>query len=258
MSGSLPPESRPRRLESIDILRGVVMLLMAIDHTRDYFSNLPFEPEDLQHTWGALFLTRWITHFCAPLFFFLAGTGAYFYGLRRTGAELRRFLWTRGLWLILLEFTVVGFGWTFVAPWGFFGVIWALGASMVILALGVRLPVRWLALVSTLVVVAHDLFDAVRPAGHAGLDALWRVLHVKGGIEVLGTGVFVLFPLIPWCAVMGLGFAFGAVLQRPELRLRIGWAGLGMTLLFVLLRATNLYGNPPALPGGVTPGDWSL
>src|SRR5690348_14231548 len=129
----------PTRWASIDVLRGAAMVFMALDHTRAYFSNLAFEPENLERTWGALFLVRWVTHFCAPLFFFLAGTGAFFYGLRRTPRALRRFLWTRGLWLILLEFTVVGFAWTFVAPWGFFGVIWALGASMVLLAWIVRL-----------------------------------------------------------------------------------------------------------------------
>src|ERR1700685_137484 len=118
------------RIVSLDIMRGLVMVIMALDHTRDFFTNLRFEPENLASTWYALFFTRWITHFCAPLFFFLAGTGAFFYGRRRPPAELTRFLWTRGLWLILLEFTVVGTGWTFQFPFGFFIVIWALGASM--------------------------------------------------------------------------------------------------------------------------------
>src|ERR1700691_314149 len=136
------------RIDSIDILRGLVMVIMALDHTRDFFTYLHFEPENLAKTWYALFFTRWITHFCAPLFFFLAGTGAYFYGRRRMPFELRRVLWTRGLWLVFVEFTIVGFAWTFVFPFGFFGVIWALGASMIIMAAAVRLPIRWLAALS--------------------------------------------------------------------------------------------------------------
>ena len=118
------------RIPSIDFLRGAVMVVMAIDHTRDFFTNLTFEPESLSQTWTALFFTRWITHFCAPLFFFLAGTGAFYYGMRRAPSALSRYLVTRGLWLIAVEFTIVGTAWTFKAPWGFFGVIWCLGASM--------------------------------------------------------------------------------------------------------------------------------
>src|SRR5580658_6541486 len=128
------------RIVSLDIMRGLVMVIMALDHTRDFFTNLRFEPENLAQTYYALFFTRWITHFCAPLFFFLAGTGAFFYGQRRTPAQLSRFLWTRGLWLIFLEFTVVGTGWTFQIFYSLFGVIAALGTCMVLMAALVRLP----------------------------------------------------------------------------------------------------------------------
>jgi len=246
------------RLEAIDFLRGLVMVVMAIDHTRDYFTRLWFEPENLQLTWGALFFTRWITHFCAPLFFFLAGTGAFFYGMRRTPAELSRFLWTRGLWLILLEFTLVGTAWTFKFPWGFFGVIWALGASMVILSAVARLPVKWIAILSGSVILLHDLADKIRPGQFGEWAWVWNILHVKGGVHIGGWHEFVLFPLVPWCAVMAAGYAFGALLQRADRRAWTFRLGAAMTLAFVLLRLTNFYGNPPALPGGVTPGDWHV
>jgi len=245
------------RIPSIDFLRGAVMVVMAIDHTRDFFTNLTFEPESLSQTWTALFFTRWITHFCAPLFFFLAGTGAFYYGMRRAPSALSKYLATRGLWLIAVEFTIVGTAWTFKAPWGFFGVIWCLGASMVVLAALVRLPLRWLAGLSAAIVLLHDLAHTYRP-GPGDWTWIWRILHVKGGVNIFGAHSFVLFPLLPWCAVMALGFCFGALLQRPDKQKFILRLGIALTLAFVILRSTNVYGNPPALPGGVTPGNFHV
>jgi len=249
------------RLFSIDIFRGLIMVWMALDHTRDFFSNLPFEPENLAHTYPLLFATRWITHFCAPMFFFLAGTGAYLYGRSRSPAEVRRFLWTRGLWLIFLEFTIVGTAWSFQFPWGFFGVIWALGASMIIMALVVRLPVRWIAVLSVVMIAGHNLLDGIRARDLGGWAWLWKILHARGGILLPG-GVqeFVLFPLIPLVGVMAAGYAFGWVytLDRPRRRKLIAGMGLALTLAFIFLRATNLYGNPPAGVGGVSQGDFHL
>lgn len=249
------------RIDSIDILRGLVMVIMALDHTRDFFTYLHFEPENLAKTWYALFFTRWITHFCAPLFFFLAGTGAYFYGRRRTPAELSRFLWTRGLWLVFVEFTIVGFAWTFVIPFGFFGVIWALGASMIMMAAAVRLPIRWLAALSILTIAGHNLLDGIRPASFGSLAWVWTILHVRGGVMLpFGIREFVLFQIIPWVAVMGAGYAFGTIFamepgRRQKITRRIG---LALTLTFIFLRATNLYGNPPAGSHGVSQGDWHI
>jgi uncharacterized membrane protein len=237
------------------------MVIMALDHTRDFFTHLRFEPEDLTRTWSALFFTRWITHFCAPLFFFLAGTGAFFYGFRRTPAELSRFLWTRGLWLILLEFTVVGTAWTFQFPFGFFGVIWALGASMVIMAAAVRMPVRWLGTISVLVILAHNLLDGIRPERFGSMAWLWTILHVRGFVFLpFQIPEFILFQIIPWVAVMGAGYAFGSVylLEPGRRRKLIARLGLVLTLAFVLLRATNLYGNPPVGQGGVSQGNWHI
>ena len=258
---SLPKVPALARVAPIDILRGIVMVVMALDHTRDFFTHLRFEPENLAHTWAALFFTRWITHFCAPLFFFLAGTGAFFYGRRRTPAELSRFLWTRGLWLILLEFTVVGTAWTFQFPFGFFGVIWALGASMALMAAAVRMPVRWLGTISVLIIVTHDLFDRIRPKQFGSMAWLWTILHVRGFVYLpFHIPQFVLFQIIPWVAVMGAGYAFGSVyLLEPDRRRKlITRLGLILTLAFILLRVTNLYGNPPAGLGGVSQGDWHV
>lgn len=249
------------RVDSIDILRGLVMVIMALDHTRDYFTHLRFEPETLVRTYYALFFTRWITHFCAPLFYFLAGTGAYFYGRRRTPAQLTHFLWTRGLWLIIVEFTLVGVAWSFQFPFGIFGVIWSLGTCMVIMAAAVRLPIRWLGAFSILMIVGHDLLDKVRPARFGSWAPLWKILHVRGFVMLpFGIPEFVLFPIIPWVAVMGAGYVFGTIYslepaRRRKLILRLG---IALTLAFVFLRATNLYGNPPAGLGGVSQGDWHV
>ena len=249
------------RIISLDIMRGLVMVIMAIDHTRDFFTNVPFEPENLARTYYALFFTRWITHFCAPLFFFLAGTGAFFYGRRRTPQALTRFLWTRGLWLILIEFTVVGTAWTFLFPWGFFGVIWCLGACMVLMAAIVRMPLRWIAAFSGLLILGHDLLDPIRPRQFGSLAPLWTILHVKGGVLLpFGARSFVLFPLIPWVAVMAAGYVFGSVylLDQERRRNLIARIGLGLTVAFIVLRLTNLYGNPPAGLGGVSQGPWHI
>jgi len=249
------------RIVSLDIMRGLVMVIMALDHTRDFFTNLRFEPENLAQTYYALFFTRWITHFCAPLFFFLAGTGAFFYGRRRTPQALSRFLWTRGLWLIILEFTVVGTAWSFVFPSGNFLVIWALGACMVMMAAIVRMPLRWVAAFAGVMILGHDLLDPVRPRQFGSLAWLWTILHVRGGALLpFHVQKFVLFPLIPWVGVMAAGYVFGSVylLEKDRRRKLIAQIGLGFTVAFIVLRLTNLYGNPPVGLGGVSQGPWHI
>jgi uncharacterized membrane protein len=237
------------------------MVIMALDHTRDFFTNLRFEPENLAQTYYALFFTRWITHFCAPLFFFLAGTGAFLYGARRSTSEVSRFLWTRGLWLVFLEFTVVGVGWRFEFPGGFFGVIWALGACMILMALVVWLPLRWIAGLSVLMIATHDLLDPIRPRQFGSYAWIWTILHVRGGVLLpFGIRNFVLFQIVPWVGVMGAGYAFGQLYlldqeRRKKLLIRLGLAAIA---LFIFLRVTNLYGNPPAGLGGVSQGDWHV
>jgi uncharacterized membrane protein len=249
------------RLNSVDLLRGLVMAIMALDHTRDYFSNLTFQPEDLSHTYGALFFTRWITHFCAPTFFFLAGTGAYL--SKKRGSELSSFLWKRGLVLVVMELTLIHFAWTFqLQPALGFLVIWALGWSMVALAVLVRLPIRMVAIISVGMIVLHNAFDKVTPAAFGKLSWLWVILHQPGFVPIKPPqiGFFVLYALIPWIGVMGAGYAFGALLQKPaeERRKTLLMLGGAMILCFVILRATNIYGNPPIGFGFASPGPFAV
>src|SRR5262245_14068886 len=192
-----PAPAQFARVDSLDVVRGLIMIAMALDHTRTFLTGLTFNPENLEQTWLALFLTRWVTHFCAPLFFFLAGTGAYFYGLKHDRSALQRLLWPRGLWLVVLEFTLVAFASPFGWPWGVFGVIWALGCSMLLLAPLVRLPVKALAAASIAVIALHNLVDFLRPEQFGAWNWVWNILHVKGPIELFGLHSFVLFPLVP-------------------------------------------------------------
>lgn len=236
-------------MASVDVLRGAVMIIMALDHVRDYVSGATFDPTDPEHTTVAYFFTRWITHFCAPTFCFFAGVAAFFASRRRTPHSLSVFLLTRGLWLVFAEFTIVRFAWSFDigSPIRLL-VIWSLGASMIVLAGLVRAP-RWLiAAVSGILIAGHNLLDGIAAAPltgrdgsllHAPLSAwIWSVLHVPH--------YPVLYPLIPWVGVMAAGYAFGPVLEgEPAARdRRLVAIGLGVTLGFVALRAWNGYGDP--------------
>lgn len=233
------------RIHSIDVLRGIVMVLMALDHVRDYFTIARFDPLDLSQTTPALFATRWITHFCAPVFMLLAGTSAYLLGRKRSPADLSRFLVTRGLWLVVLEFTVVAFAWTFNFryPFGFtLLVIWALGVSMVSLAALVYLPLRWIAVVGLLLIAGHNAFDGVRPESFGVWAPLWNVLHVP----ILLPHALVQYPLIPWIGVMAAGYVLGTVYEmdrRPRRQYLVA-LGSGAIILFITLRAGNVYGDP--------------
>ena len=252
-----------QRITSVDILRGLVMVIMALDHTRDYFSNLPFPPEDLTRTSGILFLTRFITHYCAPVFFLLAGTGAFLATARRKSVQqISRFLWTRGLWLMFLELTIVGFGWTFVLPFSAASILWALGWSMVALAVLVRLPMRWIAGIALAMIALHNLFDRVNPAWFGKFSWLWMLLHSPGFYPITpNVGVLVLYPVVPWIGVMAAGYSLGSILLRPDRKKLLLGIGTAVTLLFFLLRGINHYGNgiaglPFGLPIGV--GPWSV
>jgi uncharacterized membrane protein len=239
------------RVRSVDALRGVVMIVMALDHLRESFhaGAMSFQPEDLSRTTAILFFTRWITHFCAPVFMFTTGIGAFLWLSRgRKVGELSTFLWKRGLWLIALEFTVFRFAMFFRLTSGpvMLLVLWALGWSMIALALLARLPVRALAWLSIAVIALHNLADPVRASGFGSAAGVWNVLHQPGVFLVSGIPVLAGYPLVPWIAVMAAGFCFGTVLTWDAERRR-RWmicAGLGMTVAFLALRAINVYGDP--------------
>jgi uncharacterized membrane protein len=243
------------RINSVDLLRGLVMVVMALDHTRDFFGGGGLNPRDVADP--ALFLTRWITHFCAPTFILLAGVSAYLYGARgRSTGEVSRFLLTRGLWLILIELTVVRLGWRFNFTLDFFvfQVIWALGASMVVLAALVHLP-RWaIGTVGVAMIAGHNLLDGIHAQAFGSAAWIWNFLHQPAVLKTPSGGVFPLYSLVPWVGVMAAGYTLGPVMQldqgaRRRVLIRLGAA---FTVGFVLLRATNLYGDPAvwAVQGG--------
>ncbi len=237
------------RVGSIDLLRGAVMILMAIDHVRVYSGVPAGGPAP------GVFFTRWVTHFCAPAFIFLAGTSAFFYGRRH--ANLSRFLLTRGLWLIALEFTVLRLAWTFNLDFRHYemaGVIWVIGICMVLMAALVKLPLKALAALGLIVIAGHNLADShlLSWAEHLNehtASGLWKILYVgfyAGPVQLGSLQLFVLYSIIPWIGVMAAGYAFGKILtfeprRRRKLCLTIGLSAIG---LFVLLRGFNLYGEP--------------
>src|SRR5437660_3725844 len=259
-----PAKPARRRIDSIDVLRGIVMVIMMLDHTRDFIHSgvFLFDPLDLSKTTFWLFLTRWITHFCAPIFVFLAGTGAYLQFARgKSKKDLSRFLVTRGLWLIVLEFTWVRICVTFNVDYRFLGamqVIWAIGVSMIVLAALIHLPLRIVAAFGVAMIALHNLLDRIHVAGWRGPDSsvpgygakLFIILQQPfEAFPVLGFPspvVFVLYPLIPWVGVMAAGYAFGAVYQWNAQRRRrfLVRLGSGAIVLFVVLRAINHYADP--------------
>ena len=261
-SPMLAPLTSSKRIPSIDVLRGAIMALMALDHVRDFFTGPMVSPVDAAHTTLSLFLTRWITHYCAPGFFLLAGMGAYLSGARgATKTELSRFLLTRGLWLIILEFTVVSFAWTFSGSMVVSQVIFQLGLSMMVVAALVWIPNGMVAALSLLVIFGHNLLDGIRPEHFGHLAWAWRLAHVPGPLrQGPGVAIFYLYVAVPWFAVMALGYVLGTVMMLPaERRRRILFLiGLSASLVFIGLRGLGLYGN--AQPGsGLIPscdGTW--
>jgi uncharacterized membrane protein len=244
---------RKVRIESIDLLRGIVVLLMALDHVRMYFGDGSWyaQPTNLDTTTPALFFTRWITHFCAPVFVFLAGTSASLWGGRRSTSEVSHYVLTRGLFLVFCELVIVNLAWTFDITYSFhfLQVIWAIGASMIVLAGLVYLP-RWAIFAFGIILVfGHNLLDPIQMQGTSPQAIIWYILHQEQVVYFTPDfAVYFHYPLIPLLGLMALGYVFGS-LYRPEFdagRRRKWLLGMGATAiaLFLVLRGFNLYGEP--------------
>lgn len=257
ITAALPLESNTgkrsfARVNSIDWLRGLIMIIMALDHIRDYFHADAYihDPTDLTHTSTILFFTRWITHYCAPTFMFLSGTSAFLVGQRKGKKALSKFLLTRGLWLIFLELTVINFGWYFniYFPSIDFLVIWALGVSMIFLGLVIYLPFPAILAISLAMIVGHNLLDSIHADGQGASAIGWSVLHQQNIFSLGRFTLFVGYPIIPWIGVMSLGYCLGKLytqkispFQRKKILLGLGTAAI---VLFIIIRYTNSYGDP--------------
>jgi uncharacterized membrane protein len=271
---TLPRSALPAaRIDAVDFLRGIAMVVMMLDHVRDYvhWSMFEFDPLDLSRTTAPLFLSRWVTHFCAPVFVFLAGTSIYLQRMRgKSDEQLSSFLLSRGLWLIVLELTVIRmsiFYSTDVRFLGLIQVIFAIGFGMIVMAAFVRLPVRAVAGIGITILLLHNGLDGVQapdwqgpplPPPNAG-EGLFIFFHQRGMIAPFGFPgpvAYVLYPVLAWLGVMAAGYGFGAVYEWPPERRRsfLIRLGLGLSAAFLVLRALNGYGDPSPWemqPGGI-------
>jgi uncharacterized membrane protein len=240
---------RRARIESIDMLRGLIIVLMALDPVHDFFGDLAVRPTDLAATTAPLFFTRWITHFCAPVFFLLTGTSAWLTLRRMSKPELSRFLLTRGLWLIFLEVVVMRFALQFNLDYHttILTVLWGLGWAMIVLAGLLWLPTWAIATIGTTMVAGHNLLDGVQASAFGAFAPLWSILHAPGVVLQNGPRlVFVAYVLVPWVGVTALGYVLGQAYAWNAARRRslLLWLGIGLTLGFAALRAINVYGDP--------------
>jgi uncharacterized membrane protein len=239
------------RIESIDLLRGIVMIIMALDHVRDYFHYDAFlySPTDLNKTSGFLFFTRFITHYCAPVFVFLAGISANIYGSKRSRRQLSFYLLTRGAWLVFAEFFIITLGWTFNPSYPIFNlqVIWAIGISMIILSAIIYLERQYILLIAVLLISGHNLLDNVHVPGTGIAAFLWSILHDPADFVIGRFTIFVRYPVMPWIGIMAMGYYFGTLynseydsVKRKKILLS---TGLGAIALFIMLRSFNIYGD---------------
>lgn len=240
---------RTERVKSIDLLRGIVIILMVLDHTRDYFHDQAFifDPTDISQTTPILFFTRFITHYCAPVFVFLAGTSAYIYGLKVGTKELSKWLLKRGIWLVIAELSILKLAWTFQLDYTniILQVIWVIGVSMIFLAAFIHLSPKLCISICVLAIAGHNLLDSLTFDNH--FNSFWVLLHQGGVISTTDSNIFIAYPMIPWIFVMPLGYHLGK-LYRPEVdhltrHSIILTIGIIATGLFFIIRTTNIYGD---------------
>ncbi|WP_298236805.1 heparan-alpha-glucosaminide N-acetyltransferase domain-containing protein [uncultured Algibacter sp.] len=240
------------RIESIDILRGLVMVIMALDHTRDYFhyDAALNDPTNLETTTPYLFFTRFITHYCAPVFVFLAGTSAFLYGSNKTKPKLFKFLFTRGIWLIVLEIFLNNLLWFFDLSYSFvlLQVIWAIGVSMICLSFLVFLPKKVIAAIGLILISGHNLLDGITMQGNSISALLWYMLHQPNGFTLYDNHyIFFGYPVIPWIGLIALGYCLGSLYTRGfDVTIRKKWLlrlGITSILLFFTIRGINIYGD---------------
>lgn len=244
-----------KRIESIDILRGIVMVIMALDHVRDYFHIEAFtgDPLDLNTTTPILYFTRWITHFCAPIFVFLSGTSIYLQSLRKSKSELSQFLIKRGLWLIFAEVCIITFGWTFNPFYNvlILQVIWTIGISMVILGLLIRLPFNFIFILGLIIVLGHNFLDFPESTKGFQPGFVWDLVHHGHFVPypyAPNHVLLIVYPFLPWTGLMMLGYCTGVFFTSkysPDQRKKVfRFIGFGLLTLFVLIRYVNIYGDP--------------
>lgn len=247
------PLQKDYRIQSIDLLRGLVMIIMALDHTRDFFHSQAFtgNPLDLTTTTPILFFTRWITHFCAPIFVFLSGTSIYLQSLRKNKKQLSIFIIKRGLWLVLIELIVMSFAFTFDIHYSIFilQTIWAIGISMIILGLILWLPFAAILALGAVIVFGHDCLDFAEAKNTGGFGFGWSLLHHQNRFHIWGNhNLFIFYPFLPWTGLMLLGYCTGKLFTKDfnsnYRRKILLLLGICIILFFIALRASNIYGDP--------------
>ncbi|TWR26379.1 DUF1624 domain-containing protein [Mucilaginibacter pallidiroseus] len=247
--------ARKTRIQSIDILRGAIMLIMALDHVRDFLhiGGQMVDPTDMRTTYPVLFFTRWITHFCAPIFVFLSGISAYLAGTRRTKQQLLGFLVKRGVWLVFVELVIITLAFSLNPLYNAFAlqVIWAIGMSMILLGLLIWLPARVIGLIGLILIFGHDIITNLKPLPNTTEDVLIKVLFTaKGTIFFLDKShiIFDLYAILPWTGVMLLGYFFGTVYKNEysaaNRKTILLYSSLTALVLFITLRLINQYGDP--------------